>query len=383
MKSFFHTSDVHVKNLEACCARETTREEFPLAGAVEKGILIYEGAELLHRLDDKVGQEQVAGEIHRALAEGPGVVVFKRAFQDESVLDASNEIFYQIIKEEKEAGLTGGDHFGQNERIWNALQKTCMRNPEVFLQYYGNPLIALASRSWLGPGYQVTAQVNNVKPGSTAQAPHRDYHLGFQSDHVVAQFPARLQVASQYLTLQGAVAHVDMPLESGPTLFLPHSQKYHAGYVSYRQPAFVEYFNTHAVQLPLEKGDAVFFSPALFHGAGSNQSDTDRLANLLQVSVAFGRTMESLDRIAMIQASYEVLLDGVSANRISGSESAHMIAVLADGYAFPTNLDRDPPIGGHAPATQQALLAQALEEKWSLDRLNEALRVNQKNRRSH
>ena len=37
------------------------------------------------------------------------------------------------------------------------------------------------------------------------------------------------------------------------------------------------------------------------------------------------------------------------------------IAATAEGYSFPTNLDNDPPKGGLAPETQQALFARALE----------------------
>ncbi|MEI2775036.1 MAG: phytanoyl-CoA dioxygenase family protein [Tetrasphaera sp.] len=43
------------------------------------------------------------------------------------------------------------------------------------------------------------------------------------------------------LTLQGAVAHVDMPVESGPTLYLPHSQKSTHGYLAYWIPEFQDY----------------------------------------------------------------------------------------------------------------------------------------------
>ena len=39
-----------------------------------------------------------------------------------------------------------------------------------------------------------------------------------------------------------------------------------------------------------------------------------------------------------------------------------MIAACAEGYAFPTNLDRDPPLGGLAPQTQAQLMAQALAQ---------------------
>ena len=42
------------------------------------------------------------------------------------------------------------------------------------------------------------------------------------------------------LTLQGAVAHCDMPVETGPTLYLPHSQKYAHGYLAYWLDEFQE-----------------------------------------------------------------------------------------------------------------------------------------------
>ena len=109
---------------------------------------------------------------------------------------------------------------------------------------------------------------------------------------------------SAALTLQGAVAHCDMPLDSGPTMLLPYSQRFPAGYVAL--PARVHrVFRQHQVQIPVRKGDAVFFNPALYHGAGANTSgDIRRMANLLQVSSPFGRAMESLDRTAMVRAIY-------------------------------------------------------------------------------
>ena len=50
-------------------------------------------------------------------------------------------------------------------------------------------------------------------------------------------------------------------------------------------------------------GRAAFFNPALFHAAGNNRSaDIRRMANLLQVSSAYGRAMESVDRAKMSAA---------------------------------------------------------------------------------
>ncbi|MGO7961730.1 phytanoyl-CoA dioxygenase family protein, partial [Rhizobium leguminosarum] len=89
---------------------------------------------------------------------------------------------------------------------------------------------------------QMTAQVNRVNPGGSAQSAHRDYHLGFQSSKLIEQFPAHVHRLSPVLTLQGAVAHCYMPLESGPTLFLPHSQTYLPGYLALKLQEFRDYF---------------------------------------------------------------------------------------------------------------------------------------------
>jgi ectoine hydroxylase-related dioxygenase (phytanoyl-CoA dioxygenase family) len=159
-----------------------------------------------------------------------------------------------------------------------------------------------------------------------------------------------------------------MPLETGPTLYLPFSQSYLPGYMATGRPEFRDYFEAHHVQLPLAKGDAVFFNPALFHAAGTNRSkDVRRIANLLQVSSAFGRAMESVDRLKMSLRLYPALKRLLADKSITAAEADNTVAASAEGYSFPTNLDRDPPIGGLAPKSQQDLMRQALEEGWSAE----------------
>ena len=46
-----------------------------------------------------------------------------------------------------------------------------------------------------------------------------------------------------------------------------------------------------------------------------------------------------------------------------------MIAAACEGYAFPTNLDKDPPIGGMAPASQADIVRTAVTERWPIERL--------------
>lgn len=198
--------------------------------------------------------------------------------------------------------------------------------------------------------------------------PHRDYHLGFQTDEDVIAWPKAMHALSEHLTLQGAAAHTDMPLDSGPTRLLPYSQRFPEGFRSYRRQEFIDYFHANFVSLPLEKGDAVFFSPALFHAAGENiTKDFSRSANLIQVSSAFGKTMESIDPLPLVERTYDVLQARYKAEGMSKEVDAFIRAV-ADGYPFPTNLDCRPPAPGRmAPETEQDILRRVLSEGGSRD----------------
>ncbi|WBQ03843.1 phytanoyl-CoA dioxygenase family protein [Kribbella sp. CA-293567] len=360
--------DVRLDDLLAVLRTETDPADYPFAETIEQQVPLYDAPRIR-----KENPREVQAEFAKALGDGPGIVVLKGAFSKEAV-DAATAEFRAMIDDQHRAGTAAGDHFakpGANDRVWNALEKLAIRAPEVFAAYYSNDLLALVAKAWLGPAYQVTSQVNVVNPGGEGQTVHRDYHLGFQSDEVAAAYPAHVHQLSSVLTLQGAVAHCDMPVQSGPTLYLPHSHKYGLGYLAWRRPEFGEHFVAHHVQLPLSKGDAVFFNPALFHAAGSNHSpDILRMANLLQISSAFGRAMESVDRVRMAVTLYPVLR---TLRHDDAFDLDNVIAASAEGYAFPTNLDRDQPIGGLAPQTQADLVRQALAEDWPDDLLRQAL----------
>jgi ectoine hydroxylase-related dioxygenase (phytanoyl-CoA dioxygenase family) len=207
-----------------------------------------------------------------------------------------------------------------------------------------------------------------VHPGGDAQQAHRDYHLGFQTAEVSSMYPSHVHELSPALTLQGAIAHCDMPIESGPTKLLPFSQTYLPGYAAWRRDDFREVFEDRYVQLPLKKGDALFFSPALFHAAGKNVSgNIHRMVNLLQISSAFGRAMETIDRTTMCILTYPHATRHFSEGTLSISEIKAAIAATAEGYSFPTNLDNDPPKGGLAPETQQTFYLRALESEMKRD----------------
>jgi len=384
--------DCDVNELRTLVATRTELTDHPHAQHVVENVPVYSVPELRGALDRVAavggpaerGLLALQAEIARALSQGPGVVLLSEAF-DGAVVDRVSVAFEQMIADERERGAPAGDHFaapGANDRVWNALEKLAVADPEAFVDYYGNNALALVSRAWLGPAYQVTSQVNVVNPGGEAQSPHRDYHLGFLGTEAASKYPAHVHLLSPLLTLQGAVAHCDMPVETGPTMYLPHSQKYLPGYVAWQLPEFVELFEAEHVQLPLAKGDAVFFNPALFHAAGSNRSaGVRRMANLLQVSSAFGRPMEVVDRRRTVSAVFPALLDRFR-EQADGTAVRNAVAAAAEGYPFPTNLDLDPPVDGLAPPSQVDVVWQALQERWPVERLDEALAGYEARRRT-
>lgn len=258
---------------------KTDLSDYPHAGAVEQNVLIYDSSRLRAELSGAAGRRAVEAELVQALSDGPGIVVFAGAFPVRTVVDRVTDKFEAIMAEQRVTGRAGGDHFaqsGQNDRVWNAMQKLALRAPDAL------------NLAW-------------------------------------------------------------------------------------RRPEFGEYFEANYVQLPLRTGDAAFFSPALFHAAGHNRTtDTRRVANLLQVSSAFGRAMEMVDRRRMSVAIFPALLAMRSAGATE-STIANVIASCAEGYSFPTNLDLDQPINGLAPMTQAEILGAAVARGWSRQRLEAEL----------
>ena len=364
---YYHPEECNLVDFQKIIDQNLAIDAVPNAKEIQNNIPIYDIEELKSIFQSEVLKNELMAEWAWVLRESSGVIVLRNAYRDTSAIDEATQLYQGIIADEKMKNGGGADHFaaaGANDRIWNSLQKLCESSPDVFLRYFANESIQAACEAWLGPNYQMTAQVNLVHPGGDAQQAHRDYHLGFQTAEVSALYPSLVHELSPALTLQGAIAHCDMPIESGPTKLLPFSQTYLSGYAAWRREDFREMFEARYVQLSLRKGDVLFFSPAIFHGAGSNvSSNIHRMANLLQVSSAFGRAMETIDRSKMCVLTYPIAAKYFEDQTLSIYEIKAAIAATAEGYSFPTNLDNDPPVGGLAPETQQGLFLRALESK--------------------
>ena len=178
---YLSADDCRLADLIDLVSRKTDLADYPYASTVEQNVLIYDGARLRKQLSRPECQPRIETELARALLDGPGIVMLAGAFDDPWVIERTTWQFEAIIAAQRAAA---GDHFaaaGQNDRVWNVLEKLALRAPELFADYYANDLIATVCRAWLGSGYQVTSQVNVVSPGGAAQEMHREYHLGFAS----------------------------------------------------------------------------------------------------------------------------------------------------------------------------------------------------------
>ena len=134
--------------------RSVNRAEYPLASDVVSNVLVYDGLEARSAAASPEGRKELMAEWVEALTHGPGVIAIRGAFADTTAIDRTNDHFWAIIEDERRGNIGGGDHFakpGANDRIWNALEKLCLRDPAAFAAYYGNAVIALVSEAWLGP----------------------------------------------------------------------------------------------------------------------------------------------------------------------------------------------------------------------------------------
>ena len=373
---YFSDSDIDYDELISICSQETIEANYPLSDSISNNVVIYDAKDFRSFVGNIEEEIKLKTEMHHVLESGPGVFVVRNLY-NEDVIDESNAIFEKIVKNESNSS---NDHFaaGTNTRIWNSFQKVAMENQEAFINYYSNDLVKIISESWCGPNSQMTAQVNIVRPGGEMQKPHRDYHLGFQENEVVEKFPISIHRLSNYLTLQGGVAHTDMPLESGPTVVLPYSQQYDLGYLTWRDTKFADFFNKYSVQNSMSKGDGIFFNPAIFHAAGANTTNNfHRIGNLLQISSAFGKTMEHIDYIKIITHIYPSLLDHIKNKTLSERLIENVLICATDGYAFPTNLDSDKNSDSKLQGmsmfdlTKQSLLDSLSPEKFKLKLLEQ------------
>ncbi|CAK0869507.1 unnamed protein product [Prorocentrum cordatum] len=160
-----------------------------------------------------------------------------------------------------------------------------------------------------------------------------------------ARYPAHAHDLCPMLTLQGSVAHVDMPVESGATMFLPFS---HLA-LSPRLPVLAP----RGVQALLRRppgpaaprqGRRRLLQP----GAAARRRgelDLRRLSHRQPAAGVLGIWSSDGDcnRSRVSLAVYPALIAASRREAWTPQLTANVVAAAAEGYSFPTNLDLDQP----------------------------------------
>ena len=164
---YYNPDDCNLSDFREILDQDLAVESVPNAAEIENNIPIYDIKALHKVFQSKELRIELMAEWAWVLRESSGAIVLRGAYQDTSAIDEATELYQKIIASEKLNSGGGADHFataGANDRIWNSLQKLCETSPDVFLRYFANVPIQTACEAWLGPNYQMTAQVNLGTP---------------------------------------------------------------------------------------------------------------------------------------------------------------------------------------------------------------------------
>ena len=229
-------------------------------------------------------------------AEGPGVVVFEGAFARD-VVDRASAAFTAIIEAQRADGC----------RRRRPLRQARRQRPDLERRAEARAARPRGVRRLLRQRRARPGVAGLAGPALPGHLPGQRRQSRWRSTGPAPRLPPRLRRRRPVGRLSGArapdVAGTDA---AGRGRALRHAARQRADDAAAATrsassaamsrstgPSSSTYFAEHHVQLPLRKGDAVFFNPALYHGAGANIStDIRRMANLLQISSPFGRAME-------------------------------------------------------------------------------------------
>ena len=310
-KGYFGKSDCSAEAFLDLLEDRLSVSELNFAGSVEKNIPIYSASEIEPTLSSDQRQALMA-EWAYVFSQRSGIVVIKGALSDMETIDQITDLFNTIIEEER-LESSGGDHFGErgaNDRIWNSLQKLCLRDPKLFARYFASPAIAAVSEAWLNGPCKMTTQVNLVRPGGKPQVCHRDYHLGFMTLEQAERFPAHAHLFSGGLTLQGAIAHCDVPIpKAAPQNCCPiHNALRRA--ISRRNCQNLERFLKSVLyNCPSKKVTLSFSTQRSFMRRGKTVLQIFIVWSTYCKSLPMGRSLEQIDRPSMLKALYPALAE--------------------------------------------------------------------------
>ena len=148
-------AECRIEDFAKLVDRSTKPADVPLAAEIRANVPVYDCDAVRGWIGSPEKRRAVMAEWGEVMTRGAGLVVLGGAFsgaEELAAVDAVTAQFKALIAEQRASNKASGDHFakpGANDRIWNALEKLCLRDPQAFAAYYANPIIALVSEAWL------------------------------------------------------------------------------------------------------------------------------------------------------------------------------------------------------------------------------------------
>lgn len=95
MSTWLRAEDCRLDEFRTLVGQRTRPGDYPHAEGVEQNALVYDS----ERLRAAQERTEVQTELVRALLDGPGIVVLKRAFAHLAVVDRATEVFNELIEQ--------------------------------------------------------------------------------------------------------------------------------------------------------------------------------------------------------------------------------------------------------------------------------------------
>ena len=287
-------------------------------------------------------------EIVNILKDREGFFIVKDAF-DPKLIDSNRESYYEILSKEK------WDHSrvkGTGKRIWRSLEKLALMDPHGWIYFYCNSALDHVFEAWLGPLYQLTAQINIINQDHKNLPVHFDYHFGMLRKDLQNKFPDTQKYMNQFMTLQAIVPHSNMNFENGGTRIYSGSQKSFVENFNLTEKEVESLFCKNAICPNLNIGDVLFLNSSLLHAGGVNKTSEDRIALLIQASSAFGIPMEQNDYNLIHDVIFENVCELYKEGKLAFEDGIRAIRNSSSSYLFPVNFDEISPRHGILPFTQ-------------------------------
>ena len=193
--------DCRLDEFAALRRLHTDPGDYPFAAGVDRDVLIYDGEQLRREvIDDPARGRALQAEWVAAMLDGPGMVVFKRAFEDHHRRRPGDR---RVRRDDRRRSgpravppATTSRKPGANDRVWNALEKLALRAPGgVRRRTTPTTSSRWSAKAWLGPATRSPRRSTSSTRVARRRIPHRDYHLGFLTDEVAEQYPAHVHRA--------------------------------------------------------------------------------------------------------------------------------------------------------------------------------------------